>query len=295
MEDSEGQSVLVITGMHRSGTSLATSLLQSSGVFIGNRLMKEGRGNVKGHFEDWDFVDLHRDCLTSLAINQEGWTTQTNFSFSEEYLKWAKALIKKRSQHQVWGWKDPRTTLFLNSWSQLIASAKFIFIYRAPWDVVDSLFRRGDLVFKTDPKIAIETWFSYNQAILRFCQQTKRPWLLLRIEDVIQNPQFIIDSVNQQLNLNLRSPQALYDRSLFQPSEANLHRAMMIKQYFPHVLRLYLQLHQQATLSIQTPTEIKITENYQSPWFWQNWFDRPVVKVRSIRSWSKLMRAVTKK
>ncbi len=39
MEDSEtNQSVVAIAGMHRSGTSLVASLLQSSGVFIGDRL-----------------------------------------------------------------------------------------------------------------------------------------------------------------------------------------------------------------------------------------------------------------
>ncbi|MEY2858272.1 MAG: hypothetical protein RLZZ74_2584, partial [Cyanobacteriota bacterium] len=45
-------SVMIITGMHRSGTSLTASLLQSAGVNLGDRLMSEDRGNSKGHFED---------------------------------------------------------------------------------------------------------------------------------------------------------------------------------------------------------------------------------------------------
>ena len=289
MEDTEtNQSVLVVTGMHRSGTSLATSLLQSSGVFIGDRLMGGGTGNAKGHFEDWDFVDLHRDTLTSLAIDREGWTTQTGLSFTDKYLKRAKALIVARDRYPVWGWKDPRTTLFLKCWSQLILDVKFVFIYRSPWGVVDSLFRRGDLIFKSDPEVAIETWFSYNQAILQFCQQTDKPWILLRIEDVIQSPQLAIEAIEQQFNLNLRPSQQLYDRSLFQTNALNLQRATLIRQYFPQAFELYLKLHRQATLV--TKSQTTMTEYSSSPWFWQNWLDRPVARVRTTVAWSKLKR-----
>ncbi|MEM7592579.1 MAG: sulfotransferase [Cyanobacteria bacterium P01_A01_bin.83] len=293
MEDSgQDQSVLVIAGMHRSGTSLATSLLKSSGVFIGDRLMAEGTGNLKGHFEDWDFVDLHRDCLTAQAVNREGWTTQADFSFWGEYLERAKTLIAARSKYSIWGWKDPRTTLFLKSWQQLIPQAKFVFIYRSPWEVVDSLFRRGDLVFKTAPEIAIKTWISYNQAILKFCAHTDRPWLLLRVEDVIQDPQFIINTINHQLQLNLRSPQSLYDGSLFQVGINNFHQAEIIRHYFPTAYELYLQLAQQAILArkvaIQMETPVSL------PWLLQNWFNQPRAKARTIRSWYRLKQAAIK-
>ncbi|MEM8720128.1 MAG: sulfotransferase [Cyanobacteria bacterium P01_G01_bin.39] len=293
MEDTEqGQSVLVIAGMHRSGTSLATSLLQSSGVFIGDRLMEKGTGNLKGHFEDWDFVDLHRDCLTAQAVNREGWTTQADFSFSGEYLARAKTLIAARSKYSIWGWKDPRTTLFLKSWQQLIPQAKFVFVYRSPWDVVDSLFRRGDLVFKTAPEIAINTWISYNQAILKFCAQTDRPWLLLRVEDVIQDPQFMINTVNHQLQLNLRSPQSLYDQSLFQVGTKNFHRAELIRHYFPTAYELYLQLTQQAILAQKAALEMDT--QVPLPWLLQNWFHQPRAKARTIRSWYRLKQIAVK-
>ena len=283
------QSVLAIAGMHRSGTSLATSLLQSSGVFIGDRLMGGGTGNSRGHFEDWDFVDLHRDALTSLGINREGWTTQTDLSFPDEYVKRAKDLITARQGYPVWGWKDPRSTLFLSCWSQLVWEIKFVFIYRSPWDVVDSLFRRGDLIFKSDPEIAIATWLSYNQAILQFCQQTDKPWILLRIEDVIQNPQFVIEAIKQQFGLHLRSPQQLYDRNLFQTTELNRQRATLIQQYFPQACELYLKLDRRATLISDSPR--KIAEYSQVPWYWQNWLDRPAARIRATVAWSKLKRS----
>ena len=280
-------SVLVITGMHRSGTSLTTSLLESAGVHIGDRLMDAGTGNTKGHFEDLDFVDLHRQALTAQGINREGWTTVGNLTFEAEYLQQAKAAIAARNQRLVWGWKDPRTTLFLNCWQELIPQAKFIFVYRSPWDVVDSLFRRGDSIFKTNPEIAIQTWVSYNQAIVNFCQQTNRPWILLRIEDVINHPQFIINAINHRLELELQSPQSIYDRSLFTNNKVNLNRAALIQKYFPQALKLYLKLHCEATLIEGAQTTL-VEQSAQSPWFLQNWLDRPVVRVRSIRYWRRL-------
>ena len=291
MDDTEtNRSVLVITGMHRSGTSLTTSLIESAGIFIGDRLMGAGIGNTKGHFEDWDFVDLHRQCLTAQKVSREGWTRQSNFTFSPEYIQRAKTLVAARSQYSIWGWKDPRTTLFLNCWDSIIPEAKFVFIYRSPWDVVDSLFRRGDSIFQAEPTIAIATWLNYNQTILKFCQQTNKPWILLRIEDIIQQPQLVFDSINQKLKLNLRSPQDLYDRSLFESNKANSRRAAFIQQYFPQAFELYLQLHQQATLIGET----KLTGKNRTDRLrvLQNWLDKPDSQDKSIMAWSKLKQLV---
>lgn len=293
MEDSEtSQSVVAIAGMHRSGTSLVASLLQSSGVFIGDRLMAGGTGNTKGHFEDWDFVDLHRDPLTAQGIDREGWTTLTGLSFENEYLKRAKALIAARQQYPVWGWKDPRTTLFLECWSRLIFEVKFVFVYRSPWDVVDSLFRRGDLIFRNNPKTAIQSWISYNRAIYQFCQQTDKAWVLFKIEDVIQSPDLAIEVVNRRFSLNLRSPQPLGDRSLLRSNMVNWHRAALIQQYFPQADCLHHQLHQLAT-PIEESTKDTAKFN-RSPWYWQNWLDRPVTRIRTAKAWHRLERSITK-
>lgn len=285
----QNQSVIIMTGMHRSGTSLTASLLQNSGVFIGERLMDGGTGNIKGHFEDWDFVDLHRESLTAASVNREGWTTQKNFTLSGEYLERAKTLIAARSQYPIWGWKDPRTTLFLDCWQDLIPEAKFVFVYRSPWDVVDSLFRRGDFIFKIEPEIAILSWISYNQKILNFCRQTSRPWILLKIEDMINDSPAAIAFINQQLKLSLPLPQNLYERSLFKDRTYNYHWAKLIQKYYPQALQLYIQLHQQATYLAPTSTNVNLNSLSHPPfWFWQNWLDKPIERVRATLYWFKL-------
>lgn len=64
--------VIIIAGMHRSGTSLTASLLQNLGVNIGKQLVGVDYGNIKGHFENVDFVDFHKSVFKSHDIDELG-------------------------------------------------------------------------------------------------------------------------------------------------------------------------------------------------------------------------------
>ena len=272
----QNQSAIITTGMHRSGTSLTASLLQSAGVNIGDRLMGAGEANVKGHFEDWDFVEFHENVLRSQGISHEGWTKEKQIPVQEQYLAAAQALIRTKQEYPIWGWKDPRTTLFLDFWSELIPHAKFIFIYRSPWEVVDSLFRRGDVIFQTNPNFAVEQWVIYNQAILKFKAISPEKCLLFDLKSVTNNPDLIINKINEKLELNLRSPEPLYDESLLTVKTNNHYREALIKQYFPQAVELYLELHQQADLTEKSQSS---TVNNQEAnltcesWILQDWND----------------------
>lgn len=286
------QTVVVITGMHRSGTSLTTSLLQSAGMFIGDRLLGDNLSNPRGHYEDLDFVEFHQGLLQAQGFGDEGWTDNADKPITGEYIRQAQELIAQRQDKEIWGWKDPRTTLFLDLWSDLLPDAKYVFIYRSPWEVVDSLFRRGDLIFQTNPDRAIQTWIDYNQKILHFCTTTSQPWILLRIEDVIQRPQSIIKAINQKLALNLRSPENLYDDSLFQTSCVNPYKAIIVQRDYPQAFDLYRQLHNQATL-VQNPAFTSVAKSGRFFWLWQNWLDRPIFRLKALRYWLKLKRVKT--
>ena len=48
--------ILVVVGMHRSGTSLTTNWLQKCGLDIGAKLEGKEFSNPDGHFEDIDFL-----------------------------------------------------------------------------------------------------------------------------------------------------------------------------------------------------------------------------------------------
>src|SRR6056297_3530815 len=131
--------VLVIVGMHRSMTSLVTQWLNACGLHVGDDLYGAGIGNVMGHFEDYDFIHLHEYIL---KINESHWrdTSGKTLQFDDYSKEKSRMLIKMKSNlHEQWGWKDPRTCLFLDHWDSLLPEGKYLIVYRPFADVVDSL------------------------------------------------------------------------------------------------------------------------------------------------------------
>ncbi len=64
LPDANTKQVLIIAGMHRSGTSLLAAALGAAGVDLARGLMAAADGNnEKGFFENLDFVELHEKIL----------------------------------------------------------------------------------------------------------------------------------------------------------------------------------------------------------------------------------------
>jgi O-antigen biosynthesis protein len=155
--------------MHRSGTSLVANVLHEAGMDIG---LKDGDpvpgpGQPRGHFEAPDFHNLHeailaasgRSCFTA----DEAAIAEVAPVFEEQ----ARALIAARANLSFWGWKDPRTCLFLDLWERLLPQACYLFLYRHPVDVAISLWRRNtEAELRQDPWLAFRAWEIYNRRLL---------------------------------------------------------------------------------------------------------------------------------
>ena len=269
---SQDSSVIVIIGMHRSGTSLTTSLLENAGVDIGDRLMGADTGNSKGHFEDLDFVEFHQNVLQSQGISVAGWTEHNSIEVQPQYVATAKDIISARQDKLIWGWKDPRTTLFLDFWSELIPQAKYLLVYRSPWEVVDSLFRRGDVIFRTNPNFAVKQWCNYNQSILNFYQSNPERCLLVELGSVVKDSNTLVDLIKQKWELNLKQPKSLYEPSLLTANSGNNYRQALITKFFPEAIELYHKLQNKGDRHEPNVTEFSVDSTCQS-WILQDWID----------------------
>ncbi|MEG4353236.1 glycosyltransferase [Microcoleus sp. LAD1_D3] len=242
-------SVFIVTGMHRSGTSLTASLFQKVGVDIGKKLVGPADGNVKGHFENVDFVEFHKSVLRSHGIDELGCTLEKTIPVAAEYVEIAKRAIDQNQQtHKHWGWKDPRTALFWDFWLTLLPEANFICVYRSPWEVVDSLYRRGtDFSLLQNPEMAVKMWIHYNQKVLELYERFPHRCLLANVYPIGNTPELFLDRVNEKFNVNLGAiPGDNFEESLLVNDIVKSHRPSLIEKYFPEALELYELLETQA-------------------------------------------------
>ncbi|OIP69896.1 MAG: hypothetical protein AUK43_11215 [Oscillatoriales cyanobacterium CG2_30_40_61] len=285
------QTVFIITGMHRSGTSLAASILQSAGVHIGRNLLGADHVNIKGHFENIDFYEFHMNVLDSQGVSGAGWTLQDNLEIKEEFIDRAKQLIEQNALSSIWGWKEPRTTLFLDFWAKLLPEARFLLIYRSPWEVVDSLYRRGDEMFQSQPELAIKYWQHYNQKILDFYNREQHRCLLTNLKTIVQYQAAYIDTINHKFNVNLSHPApTAYDPSLLRTEiSSNSQRPTLIDHYFPEAIELYQELEARGWHPEQTPDfswQELLKPSLYKTWAFQEW-----VNLRQLEIENKSLKA----
>lgn len=263
----------IITGMHRSGTSLTSSLIESAGVNVGMRLMGALPSNPKGHFENLDFVEFHERALQLQDCSQEGWTLEKTISIPQQLRDEAKLIIEKNSTSHFWGWKDPRTTLFLDFWKDLLPQAYFIFTYRAPWEVIDSLYRRGDKVFVQNPVHALDVWIHYNKLILDFYRRFPEKSILLNIETLISDHNCIFQLCKDKFGIEFEDPtENIIDKSLMNTLGLRSHRPLIINKFSPEAIEVFNKLNNQADVKCQ-PSFCSDSESEKSiiALFFQDW------------------------
>src|ERR1700712_1555058 len=96
--------VLVIAGMHRSGTSLVTRWLNNCGLHIGDELVGAETGNEDGHFEDLDFLHAHQSILKSRRLTTEGYTEAISTLSQSENDMLRDIITYKNGFNEQWGW-----------------------------------------------------------------------------------------------------------------------------------------------------------------------------------------------
>lgn len=151
--------VLIITGMHRSGTSLVTQWLHTCGLHVGEELLSGSVSNQDGHFEDIEFLKMHEDILRDEGVLPSGLHADKSI-LPTEYQKsrMASVVAVKNRLYKQWGWKEPRTCLFLKSYKEILPSANYLIVFRDYQSVVGSLLKREFMPI--DQKFLARDWFS---------------------------------------------------------------------------------------------------------------------------------------
>ena len=240
---------LIIGGMHRSGTSLVASLCHSAGLAIGDRLVQSHASNPLGHFEDLDFYRFHEQVLADNGRIPAGYDPcDVPPLVSPSQQQMAEGLITdRRTGGRAWGWKDPRTVLFLDFWLEMLPEAKYLFVFRSPWQVADSLHRRGDALFRDGAERALRLWHRYN-AFIRDCADKHPERILVRsIDQFIAEPNGVFLDIRTRLGIPLTDPLPLYRPELFTSEERPTLRGGPSRSVTSACEKLYADLQRRAT------------------------------------------------
>lgn len=217
---------ICVTGMHRSGTSLTSMWLRECGIgFAPNHYLSTAslKFNPKGHYEDIRVVSLHDASLRSLAPASNGWVVTKNgdYVFNEAQKQIAMHIISSyENQHKIWGFKDPRMLLFLESWKALLPDLKLLCVWRPAEQVVESLLKRAHgsehpitHISRID---AINCWKVYNQQLLRFCASYPDDTIVISLNELIRNSERLLPLMEKKFVVSLnRTPiEKFFDRNL---------------------------------------------------------------------------------
>jgi hypothetical protein len=167
MTASAPRQALIVLGMHRSGTSALTGTLHRLGVALGSNLMPPIPGdNDKGFYENDDIVPVHERLFAALGSSWhdvsppvEDWPHRpATQPFRAEL---GAVLAREFADAPLWGIKDPRICRFMPLWLDLLdasgAEAKFLLIWRHPFEVAESLRKRQGF----DRVKSYQLWFRY--------------------------------------------------------------------------------------------------------------------------------------
>ena len=106
-------------------------------------MLEPASTNPKGHFEDLEILNIHRDDLISRNLDPSGlFCDQPIFDLSESLQSRADEFLRSRVKYDLWGWKEPRTSLYLSFWKKRIGTLRVIVLERDPELVTNSLYKR---------------------------------------------------------------------------------------------------------------------------------------------------------
>ncbi len=93
--------------------------------------------------------------------------------------------------------------MLLDFWDARLPAARYVFVYRSPWDVADSMQRLGAAVFLRRPEFAYRIWHHYNRVLLAFARLHRDRTLIVNANAVVREPRKLIELVRSRFDIGL--------------------------------------------------------------------------------------------
>ena len=199
---------LLVLGMHRSGTSAFTRVLNLHGVALGENLMPAGPDNPSGFWEHADVVAVHERLLAALErswddprLLPDNWLASAAAQTAFDALV---AIVQRDfAGVPLWAVKDPRLCRLLPLWQRVLercgVALRVVLVSRPPKEVVGSLARRDGL----PPPIGELLWARYLLESVQASSGCRR--VLLRYDALLADWRTQLQQVAQVLGVELHA------------------------------------------------------------------------------------------
>jgi hypothetical protein len=194
--------MVLVLGMHRSGTSALSGMLCQAGFEAPSDLMQSDEVNPRGYWESQSVYDLNEGLLRELGASwkrpealPDGW------EHGEAAVIWRRRLLHQLAMSYAGASapliKDPRFSIMLPAllpWLESgIVSWAMLIPFRHPLEVAHSLEQAQNL-----PRIeGLRLWLYYIFAAELFSRG--HPRLILNFDEIIHNPRLALERCLQLL------------------------------------------------------------------------------------------------
>ena len=204
MEDEVGKSVILVTGMHRSGTSAVTRVLGLLGCALPRAVSESAGDNERGFWENPAIRDLNDRILASAGSAWDDWERFDSRWYASpvasEFRDDAQAILKgELGDGRLFVVKDPRICRLLPFWIDAVrsfgAEPLVVSPVRNPLDVAASLEVRNGL----HPSIGLLMWLRHVLDAEADSRDLRRVYL--RYEHLLFKTHAVVDRIGDTLGL----------------------------------------------------------------------------------------------
>lgn len=260
---------ILVLGMHRSGTSAATRVVNLLGASVGNDLLGAKDDNPEGFWEHARLVAINEKILLALKLYWDAtvplpkdWLTRPEIvSLKDD----AVAFLREEfagTKHFVL--KDPRLCRLLPFWLEALqvfgATPKVLMVFRSPWEVAGSLSKRDQ--FPSEKSLLLCAWHTLEaERLSRNLSRTA-----IAYHQLLQSPVKIAEQLSAAFGL--KAPNAMDIESFIQPTMRHnvgklqtAKTAPMLDVLIEHVEALEAKLAHDAAPSTEVMTLSDATYN----------------------------------
>ena len=201
---------VLVTGMHRSGTSAIARILGILGCDLPQNLIDPHPSNERGFWESPDIVEVNKDILVSAGTKLEEWRADEWRAFdprwydspqTERFHDRAQAVLERQfGDSRLFVIKDPRICRLLPFWIETLArfDARPLIVspIRNPLDVAESLEARDGIQLS----IGCLMWLQHVLSAEAASRELTRAFL--RYEQLLSEPHAVVDRLADTLGVS---------------------------------------------------------------------------------------------